>query len=466
MIFLQRLLDAVQGFFVIYLIGYASFLFLSVVVGGTRLYKRKQMLQIRNELKHDYYMPISILVPAYNEEVTIVDSIESLLQLNYRLYEIIIVDDGSKDATTEVLLEHFPFEIVERPIHKRIDCRKEQAIYECTVNGIHLTLVQKENGGKGDALNMGINASSYPYFLCIDADSMLQKDSLERIVQPLLENDEVIAVAGLVRVAQCVEIENGEVKNYHLPWNPILCMQVMEYDRSFLASRILMDYYNGNIIISGAFGLFRKDIVIAAGGYDRDTLGEDMELAVKLHVFARNNQLDYSIRYESNAVCWSQAPSSIKDLMKQRRRWHLGLFQCMTKYSSMFMNTRFGLVSFLSYMYYLFYELLSPFIEFIGLAAVVLSIVFGFINVSFMIFFFLFYALYGSLLTLTAFFQRVYAQDLKLGFTDLIKAIIMCFLENVFFRFLLTFARTTAFFHYKKRKREWGSIKREKQRTG
>lgn len=243
-------------------------------------------------------------------------------------------------------------------------------------------------------------------------------------------------------------------------------MQVMEYDRSFLASRILMDYYNGNIIISGAFGLFRKDIVIAAGGYDRDTLGEDMELAVKLHVFARNNQLDYSIRYESNAVCWSQAPSSIKDLMKQRRRWHLGLFQCMTKYSSMFMNTRFGLVSFLSYMYYLFYELLSPFIEFIGLTAVVLSIIFGFINVSFMIFFFLFYALYGSLLTLTAFFQRVYAQDLKLGFTDLIKAIIMCFLENVFFRFLLTFARTTAFFHYKKRKREWGSIKREKQRTG
>ena len=146
-----------------------------------------------------------------------------------------------------------------------------------------MILLNKEesDGGKGDALNMGINASEFPYFVCMDADSMLQKDSLEKIMQPVLEQEDVIAVAGLIRIAQCVKMEQGRVKDYHMPWNIILSMQVVEYDRSFLASRILMNEYNGNLIISGAFGLFKKDIVIAAGGYDHDTLGEDMELAVK-----------------------------------------------------------------------------------------------------------------------------------------------------------------------------------------
>lgn len=161
---------------------------------------------------------------------------------------------------------------------------------------------------------MGINASRYPYFICVDADSMLQKDSLERIVQPAMEDDAVVAVGGLIRVAQCIQIEeDGAALSYHLPWNFLTGMQVMEYDRSFLASRILLDGFNGNMIISGAFGLFKKDVVIAAGGYATDTLGEDMELVAKLHVFCRNNLHRYSIRYEPNAICWSQAPSTLGD---------------------------------------------------------------------------------------------------------------------------------------------------------
>lgn len=155
---------------------------------------------------------------------------------------------------------------------------------------------------------MGINASQYPYFLCPDAGSMLQSDSLERIVQPVMEDDRVVAVGGLIRVAQCVEMGDGEVVGYHLPWNPLTSMQVLEYDRAFLASRILLDVFNGNLIISGAFGLFNKEIVVAAGGYDAHTLGEDMELVEKLHAFCRSNKRRYSIRYEPNAVCWSQAP--------------------------------------------------------------------------------------------------------------------------------------------------------------
>lgn len=324
-------------------------------------------------------------------------------------------------------------------------------------------MISKENGGKGDSLNMGINASRFPYFICIDADSMLQKDALEKIIQPVMEDEKVIAVGGLIRAAQCAELKDGKVIRYHMPMNPIVCMQAVEYDRSFLASRILMDQFNGNLIISGAFGLFKKDIVIACGGYDSSTLGEDMELVVRLHVFCRNNLIDYAIRYEPQAICWSQVPESMKDLCKQRRRWHLGLFQSMTRHYKIFMNFKFGLVSFISYMYYLFFELLSSIIEVFGITVMILSGLLGYLNIPFMIEFFLLYSIYGAVLTMTAFFQRIYIQHLKLTFTDVLKAILSCILENVFYRYILSFVRVTAFIGYKKRKHVWGSIRRYSQ---
>ena len=456
-------LRGVGTFFLLYLILYATYLFLSVLVGAWRLYQHDRMAQIRNELRHDYYVPISVLVPAYNEEVTIVDSVRSLMDLDYRLYEIIVIDDGSKDETAARLIEAFSMRRVERPVHLRLKCRPLKAVYEAPGTKVKLTLVRKENGGKGDSLNMGINVSRYPYFLCMDADSLLQKDSLEKIAQPVLEDDCVVAVGGLIRVAQCVEMENGEVVGYHLPANPVTCMQVMEYDRSFLASRILMDQFNGNLIISGAFGLFKKETVVAAGGYDAGTLGEDMELVVKLHVYCRNNQQKYAIRYEPNAVCWSQAPTSLKDLMKQRRRWHLVLFQSMVLHRQIFANPRFGLVSWISYMYYLLFELLSPAIEVFGILTMVLAACFGFLNVPFMLRYFLFYAAYGAAMTMTAFFQRIYTQNLRITLLDAARALAMCFMESLFFRYVLSFVRVTSFIGYKRKKNQWGAIKRVKQ---
>jgi len=461
--FVLGFLDCVGVFFFLYLVFYASYLFLSVTVGAWQLYNQDRMRRIKNELKHPFYFPVSVLVPAYNEEVTILDSVESLLNLDYKLYEIIVVDDGSKDDTSKVLIEHFHMYQIKRPIRYVIPCQQVEAMYEAPDTRVRLTLVRKKNGGKGDALNMGINVSRFPYFLCLDADSMLQRDSLERIVQPVMEDDDVVAVGGLIRAAQCVRMKDGEVLEYRLPWNPLTAMQVMEYDRSFLASRILLDAFNGNLIISGAFGLFNKEVVVAAGGYDSHTLGEDMELVVKLHLYCRNNRRRYSIRYEPNAVCWSQVPSTLNDLRKQRRRWHLGLFQCMMKSRAMFCNPRFGLVGSVSYLYYLLYELCSPIIEIFGLLVTLLAWWVGLLNVPFMLRFFLLYALYGSILTITAFFQRIYTQNLKISTGDIIKACFVCVIENVFFRFVLDFVRATAFIGYKKKKNQWGQIKRQKQ---
>ena len=458
----KLLLTGVGYFFIAYLIGYSTFLFLSVIVGSLDLYKHHRQERFKSILPSDYYVPISIIVPAYNEEITVVDTVRSLLTLEYRAYEIIVVDDGSKDRTSEVLAKAFDMHLVHRPIRRQVDCQREEYVYETRAQKVPLTLIRKKNGGKADSLNMGINAANFPYFICMDADSVLQYDSLRRIVQPVLADGNVVAVGGIVRISNDVELENGRVQRYRLPRNILAFMQVLEYDRSFLASRILFDRFNGSLIISGAFGLFKKSTVIAVGGYDRKTLGEDMELVVKLHEYCTSNSIPYSIRYASDAICWTQAPERLRDLCKQRRRWHLGLFQSMYKHRTMFSNHRFGAVSFVSYLYFLIYELLSPFIEIFGVCTMALAWWFDLINVPFMVLFFLIYAVFGAILTLTAFFSRIYTADLTVSFGDGVRAACLCLFELVFLRFILAWVRCTAFIGYRKRWLSWGRIERRK----
>lgn len=459
---IKLFLTIVGYFFIAYLIGYSTFLFLSVIVGSLDLYKRNRQEKFKSILPTDYYLPISIIVPAHNEEITVVDTVRSLLALDYRSYEIIVVDDGSSDATSEVLAEAFDMHVVHRPIRRRIECRREECVYETSAQKVPLTLIRKENGGKADALNMGINASTFPYFICMDADSVLQYDSLRRIAQPVLEDGKVVAVGGIVRISNDVELENGRVKRYRLPRSILAFMQVLEYDRSFLASRILFDRFNGSLIISGAFGLFKKDTVIAVGGYDNKTMGEDMELVVKLHEYCTINGIDYAIRYATDAICWTQVPERLRDLCKQRKRWHLGLFQSMYKHRILFCNYRFGAVSYVSYLYFLIYELLSPFIEVFGVFTMVLAWWCDLINVPFMLLFFLIYAVFGGVLTLTAFFSRIYTADLSVSFRDGVKAVCLCLFELGLLRFILAWVRCTAFVGYKKKKLNWGRIERRK----
>lgn len=448
-------------FFVLYMIGYASFLFLAVAVGSSELYQMKRRNRLKNELHGEYYIPVSIVVPAHNEEVTIEASIRSLLALKYRLYEIIIVDDGSTDNTSQVVRDAFDMHRISRPIQRKIACQPEEAIYESYKWKVPITLIRKKNGGKADALNMGINAAKYPYFICMDADSVLQFDSLEKIVRPVLEDSTVVAVGGAVRPSNGTEIQNGHVLAYRMPNKIIPCMQVLEYDRSFLAARILFDKFNGSIIISGAFGLFKKSVVIDAGGYDSTTMGEDMELVVKLHVYCREHSIPYRIRYATDAICWTQAPESLRNLCKQRRRWHIGLFQSMTRHRQMFLNRKYGMVGFISYLYFLIYELLSPYIEVFGILTILLAFAIDLLNVPFMIMFFAIYVVYSAILSLTAFFARIHTIDMKLSVGDVIKAIGLCIAEVSCLRLVLAWVRTMALIGYKKKKHTWGRIERK-----
>ncbi len=460
--YVNTFLDIIGVFFIIYLIGYSTFLFLSVLVGSSELYKIHRRKRLQNILPNDYFVPITIIVPAHNEETTVVETVRSLFKLDYRLYEIIVVDDGSSDNTAKAVIDTFSMHSIQRPIRRQIECAPEEFVYETRETKVPLTVIRKKQGGKADALNMGINAASYPYFICIDADSVLQYDSLKNVTEPVLRRKNVVAVGGLIRISNDVELEDCRVKKYRLPKSIIAAMQVVEYDRSFLATRIFFDKFNGSLIISGAFGLFKKDVVIACGGYDSDTMGEDMELVVKLHEYCRLNNLDYSICYATDAICWTQAPERLRDLRKQRKRWHIGLFQTMLKHRKLLLNYKFGAVSFISYLYFLIYELLSPYIEILGIATVVLAFSVDMINVPFMLLFFLIYAVFGIVLSLTAFFSRMYTSDLKLKLSDSVRAVFLCLFEVTFLRFVLAWVRATAFFGYRKNRMYCGRIERKK----
>lgn len=459
---IKAIFDGIGVFFIIYLIGYSTFLFLSVIVGATTLYKKKMQDRLMNKFTKNYFVPVTIVVPAYNEEVTVVETVKSLLSLEYDLYEIVVVDDGSKDSTSQKLIEAYNMQPVRRPIRRQIECQPEEFIYETYAEKVPVTLVRKLNGGKADALNMGINAAQYPYFICMDADSVLQYDSLKKIVVPVLEEENVVAVGGTVRPANNVDLKAGRVVKYRLPDNILACMQMLEYDRSFLASRILFDKFNGSLIISGAFGLFKKETVIAAGGYDHKTMGEDMELVVKLHEYCISHNQEYSIKYATDAICWSQVPEKLGDLKKQRKRWHLGLFQTMWKHKVMMANPKFGAVGGISYIYFLFYELLSPFIEVFGVITMIAAFFLELLNLPFMILLMLIYAVYSSILTLTAFFSRIQTIDLTIKFKDCLKAIMLCFFEVTTLRFIMAFVRLMAYKGYRKKKLDWGRIERKK----
>lgn len=439
-------------FFVLYLIGYSTFLFASVVVGSNQLFEDIKKKQLQNEIHHDYYVPISIIVPAYNEEVTITETIHSLLRLDYRLYEIIVVNDGSKDETGKLVAETFGLKQVMRPIRRQLKCKDALSIYEGRAGkNIAITLINKENGGKADSINMGINASKFPYFVCMDADSILQEDSLTKIAVPVLENQNVIAVGSVIRISNGCVFENGKLVEAHLPKRLTPAFQVLEYERSFLASRILLDKFNANLIISGAFGLFQKEAVIHVGGYQVGSVGEDMELIMKLHAYYRANHLPYLIKYAYEAVCWTQAPERFRDLLKQRKRWHIGLFQSMTRHR---------MLGKLSYIYYLLYELLSPIIELLGLAITGLACLFGLLNIRYMIALFGVYALFGALLTVISFLARNFVGNVRVSPWDVVKAFLLCIPENVLIRFIMAWTRIFSMLFYRGNKTKWGSIKR------
>jgi len=323
---------------------------------------------------------VSIVVPAYNEELTIVESLRAMLALDYTPREVVIVNDGSTDGTLALLQR--TFDLVPAPLAFVQPLRSEpvRGIYRSTSEP-DLVVVDKENGRcKADAANAGINAASGVLVLVIDADTVLAADALSRAVLPFLEDPVTVAVGGSVAIANGCHIEHGRIVDVALPRSWFARFQVVEYMRSFLLFRLACASQNAVVIISGAFGLFRRDAMIAVGGYDRTAIGEDMDLTIRLQRYFRARREPVRIAFDPNPLAWTQAPEDWQSMRSQRYRWRRGLLQTLWRYRRMIGNPRFGTVGLESLPYVAFFEGLGPLVEGSGYLITIGAAVLGYLN--------------------------------------------------------------------------------------
>ncbi|WP_024615670.1 glycosyltransferase family 2 protein [Clostridium sp. Ade.TY] len=458
----KNILIFINILFMYYIFIYSIIFFISTIYSmvnlNNHIYKKRYKNIIKIE-KENNYPPISILVPAYNEEKSILNCIKSLLKLDYPIFEIIIISDGSTDKTVEKIITEFGLKKVKRPIRKLIRSKEIINIYE-NKDEVKITLIDKLNGGKADALNTGINASKYPYFVSLDADSMLNYDSLKNIIEPIIEDDRTIAVGGNIKVSNSAVIDNGEIKRIKTPKKAIVIFQLIEYYRVFLTNRVWFNRFNGNLIVSGAFGLFKKQSVVNVGGYSLGCIGEDMDLIIKLHSFYRKNKRKYKIQYNPNAICWSEAPERYKDLKNQRKRWHTGLMQSLLGHKYIFLNIRYGIVGIFSFMYYFIYEMLSCIIEILGLIVIILSYSIGIINWDFFKTFMFMYIIYSTIISISAIILERYMFKSLMSIKTTLVFILFSIIECFGYRQLCSLYRILGVISYKRKKFEWNKIQR------
>lgn len=344
-------------------------------------------------------LPISIVAPAHNEEANIVDSVRSLLNLKYSEFEVIVVNDGSTDDTMEALTRAFRLEPVQTVYRKELQTADVRAVYRSAA-APRLTVVDKEQGGKSDALNAGINMARYPLFCSIDADTIINRDALLKVVVPFMEDPRrTIAAGGTVRTANGCQVDDGVVTKIGLGNRLLPLFQTIEYLRAFLFGRIGWNLLGGNLIISGAFGLFRKDSVVNIGGYSTDTVGEDMELVIRLHRFHRKRKIPYRIVFVPDPICFTEVPETLGALSRQRDRWQRGLMESLAAHRGLTLNPRYGVVGLLAFPFYILFEMFGPLIELFGYTMVIVSFVFGIVDLPFLFMFFLVALLYGVFLS-------------------------------------------------------------------
>lgn len=415
--------------------------------------------KIRNIISSKaFYRPISLIVAAFNEEETIVANVKNLLNLHFPEYEIVVINDGSTDKTLNKLINNFNLIPVPPAVRIVLPHRPIKQLF-ISLDYPNLIVVDKENGGKADAINCGINISQYPLFCCIDADSILDPDALLRASRIFFENKEVIATGGVVLPLNGCTVEGGIITEVRTPKKNIENFQCVEYTRGFLAGRTGWSFFGILLIISGAFGIFRKDMVIEIGGY-RKTVGEDMDLVVRLHKFCREKRIKYKILFIPDPVCYTQVPADWKSLIRQRNRWHRGLIDSLWFSRRMFLNPKYGSVGLYAYPYYTLVEALGPIVEFIGYFAFVLFYIFGLLSKEFALLFFFLAFVWGMCINIASVFLDNFIYRRYERLKDVLKLVLFGIFEFFGYRQLIAFERMLATFQFWRK--TWGKPKRKK----
>ncbi len=408
---------------------------------------------------------ITIIAPAYNEGLTIVENIRSLLSLQYVNYEVMVVNDGSKDDTLEKMIVAYDLVKIDKKIDPNWQSKPIRGIYKSKqLSFSKLTVIDKENGGKSDALNTGMHLSENQYVGCIDVDCLLMPESLLHVVKSFYQRSQkrVIAVGGVIRVANSCKIAGGMLEEIRLPKNWLAKFQLLEYTRSFLLGRMAWGRIDSLLIISGAFGFFDREIALAVGGYDTKTVGEDMEIVFKMRRYMHDRDEPYTIEYIPDPLCWTEVPESLKILVNQRDRWSRGNLETLQKHKDMFFNPKYGKLGMISYPYWFFYEWLAPILEFFGFFSIILFYYLGILNWSFFVAITLSIYAYSIMYSFYAILWDVYSYNQYTKTKDILTLMLFAILEPVIFHPIVVYSAVRG--NYKKLfniKSGWGVITRK-----
>jgi len=422
--------------------------------------RQEKRLEELPQLHSDLQLPVSILVPAFNESVTIASSVRSLLQLSYSNYEIIVINDGSQDDTMAVLQREFALIPLPPAYPVQIPTGQVHGIFQSTCH-IQLRVIDKANGGKADALNAGINLARYSLFCGVDADSVLERDSLQHVIRPFLRDPTVVATGGTVRVANGCQFKNGHLNEVALPQNPLALFQIVEYVRAFLLSRLGWSALNGVLIISGAFGVFKKAVVVAAGGYRTKAMGEDMELVVRIHRLLRAQKERYRIVFVPEPVCWTETPEDFKTLRTQRIRWQRGLCESLVANWGLMLSRNPGVVGGIAFPFMVLFELLGPLIELGGYLFMVIVWAAGWVSLD-IVYAFLFVSIgLGTLLSISSLLLEEMIFHLHKT-RHLALLVLFALLENLGYHQLSSYWRLIGLYRWVNEKEgNWGLMKRK-----
>jgi cellulose synthase/poly-beta-1,6-N-acetylglucosamine synthase-like glycosyltransferase len=406
--------------------------------------------------------PITLLVPAYNEEKSIRVSIRNLLELDYPEIEVIVINDGSKDQTLHELQDEFKLRPTRMVYVQEIASAEIRGLYRSDADP-RLLVIDKESGGsKADAVNAGLNAATSPYVCIVDSDSMLERDALLRIMVPVLADPKrVVGVGGIIRILNGSEIQGGQVKRVRLPRKSIEIIQVVEYLRAFLIGREAWAQGNMMLIISGAFGLFRTDLVRAVGGYRAKAIGEDFDLVARLHRYLLEKGQEYLIKFVPDPVCWTEAPSDLKSLGRQRARWHKGLLDTLRPNLNMLFRSRYGRVGFVALPYLWIYELFAPIIELGGMVTIVVAAVMGDLNHDFFVQFMIFGYAFATVISIGAVLQEELTYKRYSDWQDVARLVTYCFLEHFPYRQLHMVWRLQGLWQYMRGDMAWKPLARK-----
>ncbi len=456
-----------ETFILYYAISIFSIYLLLAIISARELRRSIYNAKITNYdavISSPFAPMITVIAPAYNESLTIVENIKALLALYYPNFEIIVVNDGSKDNTLEKAIEAFDLEKVPYVIDYKIPCKEIAGICKSRKKAFNnLTVINKLNGGKADALNAGINIAKGDYFISIDVDSIIDPYALQKLIKPFLEETDrkVIATGGVIRIANSCKIEGGQLIEINVPDKLLPRCQVIEYDRSFLMGRLAWSRLDGLLVISGALGIFDKEVVIACGGYYTKTVGEDMELVVRMRKYMAEKKEKYKVVYIPDPLCWTEAPSSLKVLGRQRNRWTRGTIDTLFLHRNVFFNPKYGIMGMVSHPYWVFFEWLAPFIEILGILYFLAIAFFGEPNWPFfyvMLFFVYFFSITFS--TYAILFDHLAYHRYKKK-RMIIKLILTAWVEPILFHPLIVYWAIRGNFDFLiRKKKSWGNMTR------